>query len=143
MEISIREVAPMFPVYEDVWQLRNEVLRKPLGLELTREEVLQETKQIHLAAFASRELLGCVLLVPLQGEIKLRQMAVSEKARGRGIGKELLVAAETLAKKLGYSMIFCHARESAVDFYKSNGWIVEGSRFIEVTIPHFSMKKTL
>jgi len=143
MLISIIEIAPVFPAYQRIWQLRNDILRKPLGLILSKEEVLNEADQIHLAAFDGEAFLGCVLLTPLKQEIKLRQMAVSESFRGRGIGRQLLLAAENLARKRGYKRISCHARETAMEFYQANGWAVEGKGFIEVTIPHVAMSKTL
>jgi predicted GNAT family N-acyltransferase len=143
MPICIREVPPVFPDYEKVWRLRNDILRKPLGLALSREDVLKEADQIHLTAFSGDELLGCVLLAPVKDGVRLRQMAVLPEYRGRGVGHELLIAAEALAKKRGYQTITCHARETAVEFYRANGWVAEGESFIEVTIPHFAMKKTL
>ena len=143
MEIEIQEVQPHLPAYEEIWMLRDAVLRKPLGLDLSRTETLSEKDQVHLAAYRSGSLLGCVLLVPADNEIKLRQMAVAPSAQGQGIGKKLLEAAEKTARDRGYKIITCHARETALGFYKSNGWEVEGERFTEVSIPHFSMKKQL
>lgn len=143
MPIIIQAVIPEFPAYEKIWQLRDDILRKPLGLRLTKEDILKEGAQIHLVAFSDDAVVGCVLLAPLKDEMKLRQMAVAEALRGQGIGRQLLFAAESLARQRGYKIVSCHARETAVKFYEANGWIVEGDRFIEVTIPHFAMRKSL
>lgn len=143
MTLQIFEIAPTFPGYDGVFALRNSILRTPLGLMLSREEVQAEQGQIHLAAFESNQLVGCVLLVPLQDEMKLRQMAIAPAAQGRGVGRKLLFEAERLARSHGYKTMSCHARETAVDFYKANGWTVKGERFTEVTIAHFTMSKNL
>jgi predicted GNAT family N-acyltransferase len=144
MDIEIKEVRPIFPEYEAMWRMRHEILRVPLGLELKKQDVIQEEcNQIHLGAFKDDELVGCLLLVPLEHAMKLRQMAVVPQLRGRGISKMLLAAAEKIARMRGCKELIGHARENVVNFYKRFGYQVEGERFIEVTIPHFKMRKQL
>lgn len=130
--------------YDASVALRNDVLRKPLGLELTREELELERSDYHLVCEDDGELVGCLVLVP-QGndEIKMRQVAVSPQARGQGIGRALTQFAEEFARQRGFAMMTLHARATAVPFYERLGYERVGDQFEEVTIPHWSMQKGL
>ena len=124
--------------------LRNDVLRKPLGLELTNGELEQERSDYHLVCQDDGELVGCLVLVPQSNnEVKMRQVAVSPQARGQGIGRALTRFAEAFAGGLGFERVTLHARSTAVPFYEKLGYERVGEEFEEVTIPHWSMQKTL
>lgn len=133
------------PEFDDAVRLRYEVLRKPLGLEYTPEQLAAEYDNYHLAAYANNgQLLGYLNLTPLEGvAIKMRQVAVAPHAQGMGVGRKLVEASEDLARRLGYQAMVLHARETAVAFYEKLGYKVVGERFEEVTIPHFYMEKPL
>ncbi len=127
-----------------VWQLREEVLRQPLGLSLRDEDLSEEAEDItFFACTDSGEMLGCLMLRPLSTcALKLRQMAVRENAQGQGIGRKLVETAEAYALAKGFYMISLHARQHAIPFYERLGYEAEGATFIEVGIPHRLMKKT-
>ena len=133
------------PEYDDAVRLRYEVLRKPLGLEYTPEQLAAEYNNHHLVAYANNgELLGYLNLTPSDGgTIKMRQVAVAPHAQGVGVGRKLVEASEVLARRLGYQTMVLHARETAVAFYRKLDYKVVGERFEEVTIPHFFMEKIL
>jgi predicted GNAT family N-acyltransferase len=76
-------------------------------------------------------------------QIQMRQMAVDEKVRGRGIGRMMVKYSEDFARKLGFQTTVLHARETAVPFYEQLGYARVGDRFTEVTIPHWVMVKGL
>ncbi|HTV32514.1 MAG TPA: GNAT family N-acetyltransferase [Methylocella sp.] len=131
-------------LYRAMVALRSEVLRKPLGLSFTAEQLREEANQRHLALMVEGSLAGCLLLAPEEGRIvKFRQMAIAPCNRGKGLGKELLLHAETIAMQNGYRGVRLHARESAAGFYEKMGYRRVGERFIEVTIPHVKMQKEL
>jgi ribosomal protein S18 acetylase RimI-like enzyme len=119
------------------------VLRLPLALDLTAEEVAQETDQLHFVAFEGGEVVGCALLKPSHGEAKMRQVAVRPELQGQGIGRILVQAFEAEAQARGYPSIVLNARETAVPFYERLGYEVFGEAFEEVTIPHRSLRKHL
>lgn len=133
------------PEYDDAVRLRYEVLRKPLGLEYTPEQLAAEYDNHHLVAYANNgQLLGYLNLTPSEGGvIKMRQVAVAPQAQGMGVGKKLVEASEVLARRLGYQTMVLHARETAVAFYEKLNYKSVGERFEEVTIPHFRMEKSL
>lgn len=124
--------------------LRNEILRKPLGLSFTEEELEGEKDDILMGAFEDDRLLGCCVLTPMDaGSVRLRQMAVPKNMQGKGIGKALMIFAENIARDLGYKKLCMHARKTAIGFYEKLGYSINGDEFMEVTIPHFTMEKSL
>lgn len=133
------------PEYDASVALRYEVLRKPLGLEYTPEQLAAEWSDIHLAAFdATGEMVGILLLTPQnEREVKMRQVAVAPDWQGKGIGAALVAVSEEKAQSLGFQIITLHARETAVPFYLRLGYKSVGNRFEEVGIPHFKMEKEI
>ncbi len=130
--------------YKQMVHLRNEMLRKPLGLTFTEEELEQEKDDILMGAFEDDRLLGCCLLTPMDaGAVRLRQMAVPNGMQGKGVGRALMIFAENVARDLGYKKLSMHARKTAVGFYQKLGYSVTGEEFMEVTIPHYIMEKSL
>ncbi len=130
--------------YEKVLQLRNEVLRKPLGLNFSDDELQKEQQHMHMGAYEDGRMLGCCMLVD-EGDktVRLRQMAVVNDVQGKGIGRALMTFAENLARDRGYRKITMHARKQAVGFYEKLGYKKKGEEFEEVTIPHYVMEKEL
>ena len=133
------------PEYDEAVRLRYEVLRRPLGLEFEPEQFAGEYADMHLAAYtAGGRLAGYLCLTPVDADVvKMRQVAVAPEFQGKGVGKLLVAASETLAQSAGYRLMTMHARETAVPFYERLGYATVGARFEEVTIPHFKMEKSL
>ena len=130
--------------YNQTLALRDEILRKPLGLEFTPQELAMEQNAFHLACWQDDTLAGCLVLMPLSGkQIRMRQLAVRSDMQKQGIGRRLVAYAEAFTRDRGYEDMVLHARETAVEFYRQAGYDVEGDRFIEATIPHFYMRKNL
>ncbi len=130
--------------YRQMLQLRNDILRKPLGLNFSEEELEKEKSNLHIAAYEDGKMLGCCMLVEENpGTVRLRQMAVINDLQGKGIGRALMQFAENLASDRGYKSITMHARKNATGFYEKLGYKKIGSEFQEITIPHFVMEKEL
>lgn len=124
--------------------LRNDILRKPLGLHFTQEELEKEKNEILIGAFEEDKMLGCCMLVKEEPKTcRLRQMAVLNNLQGKGIGRALMLFAETIARDRGFRKITMHARKTAVGFYERLGYKISGEEFKEVTIPHYVMEKKL
>lgn len=120
--------------------LRYEVLRRPLGLFFTPEELGDEVHQWHLGMVHGDRVVAVLLLKNIDGKIvKMRQVAVAEALQGKGIGKELVRFSEEFCRRKGVETIELHARTSAVPFYLSLGYASEGEEFEEVGIPHVKM----
>lgn len=130
--------------YQQMVQLRNDILRRPLGLQFTPEELEKEKEEILIGAFEEEKMLGCCMLIKeAPSSVRLRQMAVLNNLQGKGIGRALMQFAENIARDRGFQKITMHARKTAVGFYEKLGYNVCGQEFEEVTIPHYVMEKLL
>jgi predicted GNAT family N-acyltransferase len=130
--------------YQQMVDLRNQILRNPLGLSFTKEELEKEKDDMLFGAFEEDEMLGCCLLTKIEKDtVRLRQMAVKTGLQGKGIGRVLMQFSENIARDRGMKKLVMHARKSAVGFYEKLGYKVVGEEFEEVTIPHFVMEKIL
>jgi ribosomal protein S18 acetylase RimI-like enzyme len=125
--------------------LRNDVLRKPLGLELTAEELAREEDQLHFGLFeGDNNLVACVVAVRLSPtDARIRQMAVSPLHQRKGLGKKVMSELEANLRSRGLTNLVLHARASAVGFYERLGYTVTGDEFIDVTVAHFRMVKVV
>ncbi len=130
--------------YQQMLRLRKDILRLPLGLTFSQEELEREKDNLLMAAFDDDKMLACCMLVEENPHtVRLRQMAVQNDLQGQGIGKALMQFAENLARDRGYQKITMHARKNAAGFYEKMGYRIIGEEFIEITIPHYVMEKSL
>jgi GNAT superfamily N-acetyltransferase len=130
--------------YQQMVKLREDMLRKPLGLGFDNSELESEKENMLIAAFEDETILGCCMLVEEDPKtVRLRQMAVLNDLQGKGIGRALMNFAENIARDRGYRTLSMHARKNAVGFYEKMGYKVASDEFTEVTIPHYVMEKKL
>lgn len=143
-EFVITQINTSSPDYQELLEFRNELLRRPLGLNLFEEDLSDDAQDFILVAKQQGEIIGCVMLHPKENNvIKLRQMAVAEKRQGQSIGKKLVERAEQIARENDFEKIILHARITAKLFYEKLGYTSFGKEFSEVSIPHVTMEKTL
>jgi predicted GNAT family N-acyltransferase len=142
--IAVVEVIYGTDLYAQTLALREAVLRRPLGLRVTAEEREDDLNRQHFGALSSGQVVGAVSLKPLsEAIVQLKQMAVAEERQRRGIGRALLVHAESWAQASGFHVMVLHAREGAEAFYARYAYVAEGEPFEENTIPHIRMTKRL
>ena len=140
--MALKQIDFGTPEYRQMLALRYEILRKPLGLDFTPEELKQEENDILIAAFEEEKMLGCCFLTAIDSHgVKLRQLAVQNNLQGKGIGASLMNFAENIARDRGFRTIQLNARKVALEFFEKQGYKVEGDEFIQLGIPHFLMKK--
>lgn len=134
--------------YHTMVDLRTEVLRKPLGLTFSAEQLQKEINDIFIGGYTqindNNILAGCCILTPVnENTVQLRQMAVSPLLQGKGIGREIIMFAEHYAHSNGFHELTMHARKDATGFYQKLGYETCGEEFTEVGIPHYEMRKML
>lgn len=132
-------------LYEEALALRYLVMRQPLGLSFTPEEVHEDIRDTHIVGLDENgKVLACAILTWLAPNVaKMRQVVIAPELQGKGYGTSLVKYFEELVKEEGAEKIVLHARETAVPFYLKLGYQVVGDPFVEVTIPHFRMEKTI
>lgn len=144
MDFEFQVIDYESPYYAKVLKLREEVLRKPLGLSLTEDDTLEDKDQYIVIATSMGSVLGCVMLKILDADtVKFRQMAVMPAHQNSKIGSMLLHYAENFCLLNEYHHIELHARLPVVSFYEKNGYQTDGDVFEEVGIGHIKMMKNL
>lgn len=132
------------PEYQQMIKMREEILRKPLGLTFSKEEIDKEKDNLLIGAFEDEQMLGCCMIVEMDArKARLRQMAVLNNLQGKGIGRALIQFAENLARDHGYRIMSMHARKPTIPFFEKMGYKITSAEFVEITIPHFEMEKEL
>lgn len=130
--------------YREMVNLRNRILREPLELAFSEEELTKDRNSLLLVASCLQRgrIKACCILTPLdESTVQLRQMAVDTFCQRKGIGSSMLDFAEQTASERKFSYLCLHAHKTAVCFYENHGYTIEGGQFIEVGIPHFGMIK--
>lgn len=144
--IEFKEIKVGTDEYEQMVDLRHRILRVPIGLTLTKEELVDDKDHILLGVFLSenKRLIGCCVLTESDEKVvQLRQMSVEEAYQRKGLGAQLVKYAEQVAQEHNYTWMELHARQTAIDFYKKLGYSIESDIFTEVGIPHVEMNKRI
>ena len=144
INFSINTILFNSPEYEKMVDLRRKVLRIPLGINFSAEDLNKDINSYLFACFNDKkEIIGCCVVDnnPENTSFKLRQMAVDPQYQGKGIGKDLIGFVEDYAKSKKINRINLHARKIAVPFYQKLGYNIYGNEFMEVNIPHLKMEK--
>jgi N-acetylglutamate synthase-like GNAT family acetyltransferase len=142
--IIYREISTHDPEYSQEKELRNRILRTPLGLHLSELDVRDEDEQVHLVAIDGRgRVIGCVLVAFSGNVAKVRQLAIDDDYQGRGIGTELMKRAEQAILARSLRTVTLHGRVTARGFFEKLGYTAVSGVFTEVTIPHIAMQKDL
>ncbi len=142
--MALKQIDHGTPEYLQMVQLRDQVLRRPLGLSFSHDELLKEKDDILIVCVDDGDLLGCCILTKIDNHtMRIRQMAVPDKLHGKGIGASIMSFAETLAKDKGFRTMTMHARDTAIGFYEKFGYKIKGQQFREVNLPHHIMEKKL
>lgn len=143
-EITIAITDSNSPEYPDVWQLREDVLRRPIGLSLKNEDLSMDHEDVILVAKHDGKVIGCLMLHHISNNIiKFRQMAVYNEWQGKQVGRLLMEAAQKYSAEKGYKKVSLHARKVVHEFYGKLGYTTIGAEFEEVGIAHVKMEKEL
>lgn len=143
--MTFRQIAFGSAEYHAAWDLREAVLRRPLGLSLKNEDLAAEDGQLHFGLFQTTGILvASVIAVPIDsGTARLRQMVVAPEFGGQGRGARLLQETEAALRSRGFGRLVLHARAAVAGFYEKSGYKVTGPEFVEVGIAHLPMEKRL
>ena len=131
--------------YYQLLAMRDRLLRTPLGLTWSKEDLDGEAEQLHFGLFDENQtLIACVVIKLLDEQTaKLRQMAVDEPNRAAGVGRCLVQGVEEILRQKGVRTIQMDARKTAIGFYQKLGYEIQGEEFTQVTIPHFRMTREI
>jgi predicted GNAT family N-acyltransferase len=125
--------------------LRRAVFCDEQGVTLEEELDGLDDVALHVIAIDDGGVVGTCRLVEGDetGTFILGRMAVARPARGRGLGRELLEAAEREAAAAGATRIVLAAQLEVGALYERAGYEAYGGVFLDARIEHVMMAKQL
>ncbi|HKC68781.1 MAG TPA: GNAT family N-acetyltransferase [Bacteroidia bacterium] len=131
--------------FEIYYQLRYDVLRKPWGHPKGSEFDETDDTSIHAFIKTDDKAIACSRLHFIDDKTaQIRYMGIHPDYQGKGLGKLVIAYLEEISKQNNRLEVILHARENAVDFYKSCGYTInEKSYLLWGKIQHFLMQKHL
>jgi predicted GNAT family N-acyltransferase len=132
--------------WEAYFQLRFEVLRKPWNEPIGSEKSEDDATSLHALILENTGKAIAVARIHqlIKNQLQVRFMAVRPEFQKKGIGGIILKFVEKIGVKQypETTEIILHARENAVEFYKSNGYNIEEESYVLFgEIQHYLMKK--
>ena len=133
------------PAYQSTLELRQRVMRLPLGLDLYQGDMSREEEFVHFAAMDEKDRAWGVVVADLRPDrtVEVRAAAVDLRIQRPGCGRRLMTMMEDYCRSRGMEEIILHSRKTAAGFYEQLGYTRTPGEFIEVTIPHCEMRKIL
>lgn len=145
--VDIRESAP--PVLELADWPAAQALVMPLRLAVfvveqgvPAEMEMDEFDPLSLHAVLRNEAGEVVATGRLLPDGHIGRMAVRRDARGRGLGRRVLLALLAQARAAGMARLVLHAQITAQGFYSGHGFVPEGPVFQEAGIAHVRMVRS-
>ena len=132
--------------FEEYYNVRYEVLRKPWNQPKGSEKDDLEEKSIHrmFVDENNKVVANARMHFNNDKEAQVRYLAVSETCRGAGLGTKLMEEMEKVAKEKGAEEMLVVSRETAIPFYLKNGYnVTKDSHTLFGEIKHKEMRKAL
>jgi N-acetylglutamate synthase-like GNAT family acetyltransferase len=125
--------------------LRYDILRKPWNQAKETSTDGMEDTAINAFIEDNGKTVTCGRLQDNgEGVGQIRYMAVDANYQGKGLGSLIVTKLEEEARKINLHTIELQARENAVEFYKSQGYVVKEMSFkLWDIIQHYLMMKEI
>ena len=143
--LEVRDIKYGTPDYNRTLDLRNKVMRKPLGLDIYDEDFSFEKNAIIVGAYEEEELIGVGTMSYSNNTFKLEYLCVDTDIQSHGAGGKMLEWLEKKALEKNAEKIILDARVSAQKFYENHGYKIVGDVFMlsYAPVPHILMEKIL
>lgn len=130
---------------DGIINLRYDILRKPWNQPKETATDGMEDKAINAFIEDNEKVVACGRLQDNgEGIGQIRYMAVDDNYQGKGLGKLIVAELELEAKRIGLKTIELQARENALEFYKSQRYIIKETSFkLWDIIQHYLMTKEI
>jgi predicted GNAT family N-acyltransferase len=125
------------------FEIRTRVFVDGQGVSLDEEIDGLDGACVHFLARAGDEPVGTARLRTVEGAAKAERVAVLDTHQGRGIGRVLMDALESEARRRGLRRVVLHAQVRVIPFYERLGYEAFGPVFEEADIAHRKMEKPL
>ncbi len=102
------------------------------------EMILPEDEQgSHYGAVQDDVLVAVASVFVDQSDCRLRKFAIDPDYQRQGIGSKMIRYIQADLTARGFQVLYCDARETALGFYQTLGFKIEGSRFMKSHVAYF------
>jgi predicted GNAT family N-acyltransferase len=137
------EVAKTENQIQEVFNIRKTVFVEEQKVPLEEEIDEFENESTHFVLYDQTVAVGAGRFRILDGIGKVERICVLESVRGKGAGREIMLAIEEHAKQQPLSQLKLNAQTYAIPFYEGLGYKVTSDEFLDAGIPHKTMKKDI
>jgi predicted GNAT family N-acyltransferase len=137
------EVAKTENQIQEVFNIRKTVFVEEQKVPLEEEIDEFENESTHFVLYDQTVPVGAGRFRILDGIGKVERICVLESVRGKGAGREIMLAIEEHAKQQPLSQLKLNAQTYAIPFYEGLGYKVTSDEFLDAGIPHKTMKKDI
>lgn len=137
------ELAKTEDQIQEVFNIRRTVFVEEQQVPLEEEIDEYENDSTHFVLYDQNHAVGAGRFRVLEGVGKVERICVLKSLRGKGAGRELMLAIEEYAKRQPLSQLKLNAQTYAIPFYEGLGYKVTSDEFMDAGIPHKTMKKTI
>ena len=117
----------------------------PVELELDEKDNSENT--VHIGYFNNNKLIGVARIIDLNRDVvHIGRVAIDKNYRGKGIGRELIIGCENIAKQILKKEVIIElsSQIQAEKFYESLGYNrVNDTIYLDAGIEHVDMRKTI
>lgn len=144
MDIRFKIAAYNSSEYKESLVIREEVLRRPLGLTLSAKDVESEEEQVSIIGLLDNKVICGLVARIVEPELwEFRQIYVIASLRGQDVGHQLLNYAESLAQLEGVRKIAIRSRIEVKGFYAKCGYYDSDYQYLDPGAAHQTMVKDI
>jgi predicted GNAT family N-acyltransferase len=136
------EIAKSESQLEEVFQIRKTVFVNEQHVPLADEIDEFENQSTHFVLYDGNLPAGAGRFRIVEGVGKVERICVLKNLRGKGAGREIMLAIEKYAKDQSIPKLKLNAQTYAIPFYEGLGYEIVSEEFMDAGIPHKTMVKT-
>jgi predicted GNAT family N-acyltransferase len=140
MTATILLVPPFSTLCNAAFSLRREVFVWEQNVPEAEEHDADDLTATHLVAVVEGEVVGTLRLIERPEHVKIGRVAVRRAFRGRGIARQMLLAAMETARARGSERFYLTAQSDKLAMYEKLGFTAFGPEFQDGGMPHRAMR---
>jgi predicted GNAT family N-acyltransferase len=140
MSVTILTVPPFSTLCNAAFALRREVFVWEQNVPEEEEHDADDMTATHFVAIEDGEVVGTLRLIDKPEHVKIGRVAVRRAFRGRGIARQMILAAMDHARARGSDRFYLTAQSDKLAMYEKLGFAAFGPEFQDGGMPHRAMR---
>ncbi|WP_336882029.1 GNAT family N-acetyltransferase [Priestia koreensis] len=128
---------------DDAYFVRKTVFVEEQGVPAELEIDQHDKTAVHIVAYDKERPVGAGRFRIVDGYGKVERVCVLSSHRKDGVGKQLMLKMQEVAKEQGVPKLKLNAQTHAEGFYKHLGYETVSDKFLDAGMPHVTMIKEL